>query len=64
MANLKARKAKGKCTVCWQAITEHTLQVRPSMYFQGELYHKECWEKRYKQVKKAQTKLARTKKSF
>ena len=64
MANLKARKATGKCSVCWQMITESTKQIRPSFYFQNELYHKECWEKRFKTEKKAKTKLARTKKSF
>lgn len=64
MANLKARKATGKCVECWQRITEQTNATRPSMYFQGELYHTECWEKRYKQEKKAQTKKARTKRAF
>lgn len=64
MANLKARKATGKCTVCWQRITEETSMTRPTRFFQGELYHVECWEKRYKREKKAQGKKARTKRSF
>jgi hypothetical protein len=61
---LKARKAEGKCEICWQRITDETNLHRPSMWFQGRLYHKSCWEKRYKAEKKAQTKLAKTKRSF
>lgn len=61
---LKARKAEGKCESCWQRITDETNLYRPSMWFQGRLYHKSCWEKQYKQIKKAQTKLAKTKRSF
>ena len=64
MVNLKARTAEGKCVVCWQRITEETNHHRPSMWFQGDLYHKECWEKRYKTIKRATTKKARTKRSF
>lgn len=64
MAKLQARKSTGKCNVCWQMITEKTKYTRPSMWFQGNLYHVECWEKRYKTRKTAQTKKARTKRSF
>jgi hypothetical protein len=64
MANLKARKAEGKCVMCWQKISEATNVTRPSRWFQGELYHVSCWEKEYKKEKKAQGKLARTKRSF
>lgn len=64
MAKLKARKAEGKCVICWQKISEHTNLTRPSMWFQGELYHKSCWEKIYKKRKLAQGKQAKTKRSF
>jgi hypothetical protein len=64
MANLKARKAEGKCEACWQRITDDTNLTRPSKWFQGRLYHVECWHKRYKKEKKAVTKLAKTKRSF
>lgn len=64
MANLKARKAEGKCEICWQKITDATKHTRPTRWFQGAIYHIECWEKEYKKEKKAVQKLAKTKKSF
>lgn len=61
---LKARKSKGKCAVCWQKIKQADLEAGVIVKFQNHLYHKKCFDKKFRTPKKARTLKATHKKSL